>query len=345
MTQRLSDYGERRLLQEIIPIFTTGAGDDCAIVDVGDRKVAASIDPVPTPAARVIAGDDDPYWEGWLLVVINASDLAAVGVVPSSFLCALELPSDYEVEAFRRLLSGVEDACEAEGLEYVGGNIKESDSRSGVGVALGILEEYDAIARSSVQPGDVIVSIGGGGRFWFDAMEVKRGYSVSDKAESPLYKPRSCSKEVRACLEADIDIHGAIDNSDGLFPALRQLAVASGVRIILELDRLTLSDTRDREAAILPPPRLWLGWGDWNVVVGVSEGDLREVLSTVQGIGGEAWRIGRVIEGEAQLMMERGDETAQAPRLESERFAEDSWFEQGIEGYIKRLVNVNLLGI
>jgi len=33
---------------------------------------------------------------------------------------------------------------------------------------------------------------------------------------------------------------------------------------------------------------------------------------------------------------------AAAPRLESERFAKDSWFTAGIEGYIQALLQVEL---
>lgn len=52
----LSDLGERRILQEIIPQYTVGIGDDCASVPVSDGYLSISTDPCPKPAADVMCG-------------------------------------------------------------------------------------------------------------------------------------------------------------------------------------------------------------------------------------------------------------------------------------------------
>lgn len=75
--QTLIDLGERRILQTIIPRIVAGAGDDCASIELPMGQLVATTDPVPPPAAASIGKDDDPFWMGWLLVTINASDLAA----------------------------------------------------------------------------------------------------------------------------------------------------------------------------------------------------------------------------------------------------------------------------
>lgn len=90
---RLSDLGERRILSEIIPRFAKGTGDDCSVIPMGGGYLVATMDPVPQPAARVIAGETDPFWIGWLLVTINASDIAASGARPEAFLAAFDMPS------------------------------------------------------------------------------------------------------------------------------------------------------------------------------------------------------------------------------------------------------------
>src|SRR5690554_2583745 len=111
----LNDLGERRILREIIPEYVQGAGDDCAVVLNKGKYSVLTIDPVPRPAAEVIAGDNDPYWLGWLLVTINASDIAASGCRPGSFLANFDLPAEYPEQDFRRLLEGVSESCKQNG--------------------------------------------------------------------------------------------------------------------------------------------------------------------------------------------------------------------------------------
>ena len=118
---RLSDLGERRILSEIIPRYTTGTGDDCAAIKLEGNYLSVSTDPCPRPAAEVLAGDEDPYWFGWLLVTINASVLAAAGASTSSFLASLDLPRDWPVVQFERLLAGICDSCNANGHHNICG--------------------------------------------------------------------------------------------------------------------------------------------------------------------------------------------------------------------------------
>jgi thiamine-monophosphate kinase len=104
MLQILRDLGEREILRAIVPKFCQSAGDDCAIISLSGMDLVLTTDPVPPPAARVIGNDPDLYWMGWLLVIINCSDLAAAGASPIAFLCAAEAPPNLTVNDFERFL-------------------------------------------------------------------------------------------------------------------------------------------------------------------------------------------------------------------------------------------------
>jgi thiamine monophosphate kinase len=80
---------------------TCQAGNDCAILNTLEGYIVVTTDPVPPPAARGIGGDDDLFWMGWLLVTINASDVAASGSAPQAFVAALEMPASLPVCEFR----------------------------------------------------------------------------------------------------------------------------------------------------------------------------------------------------------------------------------------------------
>lgn len=335
----LRSLGERRIVSEILPDYVVGIGSDCATIDLANAQIVTTTDPAPEPAAKLLGGDTDLYWMGWLLVVINASDLSAAGAAPLAFLAALEVPPTLSIEDFRRLLLGIKECCEAEGLRYAGGNLREGPRVSAVGTAIGLSPRAGAISRKGARLGDVLVSIGRGGLFWRDVLSLRAGVSL-DKDSSPLFRPRS-QLALMQRLAAKFPVAAAIDNSDGLLPTLQQFAAANGLRIVLDLEQLSVSDV-PRSTGPIDPARLWLGWGDWNVVVALPETLVAPVQRLAEDSGGFVLPIGRFLEGGPEVVLKRGDALSPAPRLESERFAADSWFSAGIDAYLGQLMQVRI---
>jgi thiamine-monophosphate kinase len=335
--QTLSDLGERRILREIIPRFVTGAGDDCAAVTTQFRNLAITTDPVPKPAAYVIAGDDDPYWVGWLLVTINASDVAASGARPEAFLSALDLEPRYPVRLFERLLRGIADSCTANGLRYVGGNIREAKALSAVGTALGS-SSFASLTRKGAKAGDRLIIIGESGRFWSDALRVRRGSSV-DKTSSPLFSPVSQAKTVFHLHERSL-LRCAMDTSDGLAPTLEELALVNNLKIEFDVSRLLASASVDSDLS--SQGQLAFGWGDWTVVAGVSNEAYTQTAEVLAELSAPWSTVGEFVEGTSGVDLVNGTNRIRASRLESERFAADSWFTEGIDEYIRRLLQFEL---
>ena len=334
----LRDLGERSIISSILPKYCEAIGDDCAVLSTDGIDVVITTDPVPDAAARVIGGDDDPYWMGRLLVTINASDLSAAAATPMAFLSAIECPADMQLNQFERLLSGIADACKAEELRYVGGNLKESPRVVATGIAVGYCPKGKALHRKGALDGDVLLAVGSGGIFWRDALNLKNGNKVVEKAGSPIYQPVSQLKNM-ALLAAAVPIRVAMDNSDGLLATLEQLASVNNMSVILDLDQLTVPDARPLG---VDEARLWLGWGDWNVLIGSDPTDLAKIMQVATDNNFFVRAIGEFKNGVPRAFVNRGAVMKEAPRLESERFAADSWFASGIEGYIKTLLTIQL---
>lgn len=348
----LGDLGERKIVETIIPKFTDKVvGDDCAIVTAPAPTFAVTIDPVPSPAAKHLGGDDDLYWFGWLLVTISASDLAAAGATPVAFLAALELYKDLEVAEFERLLLGIKDSCHAQGLRYVGGNLKERiaprdravDSREvhAVGTAIGTVAHGSAMTRQGAKAGDALVVVGHTGRFWADGLHCKGGGTV-DKRKSPVFTPVSQLPHMHALAQSGL-IHGSMDNSDGLLPSVGQLCQSSSVGAVVDLDLLRKEAQRYLHPgqSIDEPERLAFGWGDWNVVLAVPAGQVDALLKQAESLGTRGVRIGEFTSGSGVQLLRAGRK-AMAPRIDSERFASDSWFVTGIQGYIDLMMKAQL---
>lgn len=345
---RLSDLGERKIIETIIPKYCDKAvGDDCAIVEAPSSKFATTIDPVPNPASNVLGSDPDLYWMGWLLVTISASDLAAAGAAPVAFLAALELIKDLEVERFERLLEGIRDSCHRQGLRYVGGNLKERIDRTGtspvhaVGTAIGSIQHGRELTRHGAKPGDSIIIIGHAGRFWADGLYVQSGGQL-EKRNSPVFAPISQLPYMHELVDGS-GITASIDNSDGLLPSVEQLCKSSGIGAFIDLELLRKESSRylHSSQSVSEPERLAFGWGDWNVVLAVAPNQVDDLLGRATKLGTRGLQIGQ-FQNRSGVEIRRGGRSLPAPRVDSERFASDSWFEAGIGSYIDQMMKAPL---
>jgi thiamine-monophosphate kinase len=336
----LLDLGERNILRTIIPRYAEAAGDDCAIVSVPKGQLIVTTDPVPPPAARVIGGDSDPYWMGWLLVTINASDLAAAGATPLAFVAALEMPASTQPAELERLLTGIKDACRFSEMPYVGGNLREAPSMAGVGTAIGICQSYAPLTRAGAKPGDILVSIGLGGLFWRDAFRVIGGGSVPNKDASNLFRPKSQIAAIHQLAKLGL-LSAAMDNSDGLLPTLAELADKNNCAAELNVASLQIAGLSADEQG--DAARLWMGWGDWNIIATISPDRLNEACAIAKKIPVEVVQIGTMRSAKPAVVMRGPNSVISAPRLESERFAPDSWMMKGgIDEYARMIKSVQL---
>ncbi len=326
----LSDLGERRILQEVIPKYVSAAGDDCAILDPLEGNLVITTDPVPPPAARLLGGDDDLYWMGWLLVTINASDVAASGAVPQAFVAALEMPASLLLDQLHRFLAGIRDSCAANGFAYVGGNLREAPTVGGVGTALGSSKQTP-LTRSGARAGDKLVVIGEGGRFWADAERIRLG-RVVDRSTSPIFAPVSQARTIHL-LHADRLLECAMDTSDGLAPTLVELARTNQLGLHISVETMS----HDHGGLCDRPERFWMGWGDWTVAAAVRPANVEKLKEKLRAINVPATVIGEFMVGDIDVILETRSSKLPLARLESERFATDSWFTKGIDEYRRLL--------
>ena len=336
---KLIDLGERKILQTIIPRFVTGVGDDCASIKLPLGQLVATTDPVPPPAAATIGRDTDPFWMGWLLVTINASDLAAAGALPLAFLAAIECEASRQVDEFERMLEGISAGCADAGLSYVGGNIREAKQLAAVGIGLGLCHPHKPLGRVGATDGDLVVSVGQGGLFWRDALRMIDGMGPVTKEQSPLYKPHSQINTMHH-LAAKGLVSAAMDNSDGLLPSLVELATKNNLGIEIDTNLLTVPDLIEKER--VNQSRFWLGWGDWNVIACVPSDRAKQTCEIARQLGTVVVQIGMCSKGHSGVRLRRNDNVISAPRLESERFASDSWMLKGIDEYVRMLRSVPL---
>src|ERR1017187_9544218 len=113
-SQVLGTLGERTILSDIImprialgEAGADGIGDDCAEIAVppAGHTILATTDPCPSPVAFVL-GDHDYWHYGRMTVLINVSDLAAMGAKPIGILVSTVMPNDMLINDYQRFLDG-----------------------------------------------------------------------------------------------------------------------------------------------------------------------------------------------------------------------------------------------
>lgn len=345
----MRDFGERRLIAELLGKRygdVDNFGDDAARLPQppDGATLVATTDPCPPPMSAQL-GVSDLYYYGWLLATINLSDLAAAGAEPLGLLTSFVLRADTPVADFERLLDGVDDCAQAVGTRVVGGNLKEGKDIDLSGTAVGACAGREPLSRRGAAVGDVIVVIGDLGTFWAGVLAVKAGRLADpiDPLLRNVFRPQA-KVVVMSALAREGLLTAAIDNSDGLYPSLAQLAAANGVGCRLEHERFVFTNDVLEVAGDfdLDPVRLALGWGDWQVVTTAKP----DLVERIRKLGGEhgvpVHELGVIVPG-TDVLLELDGEAGLLLALDSERFAAQSWFTVGLAAYIAELTKAPLL--
>ena len=221
---------------------------------------------------------------------VNFSDLAAKGAVPAHYLLNLSLPHTITPDWLAGFADGLAQDQKEFGVTLLGGDTGATDGPLSIAVtAFGFVPKGKMVRRSGARVGDhvyVTGSIGdsGGGLAIFR----RENHSLSDAdRDSLIARYRTPQPPVSfASVLRDI-AHASVDVSDGLIADLGHVASASGVRIVVEGERVPLS---------APLKALW---GDKTLQRAVTAGDDYQIAFTAPpGLAGPFTHIGRVEAGQ-----------------------------------------------
>ena len=352
----LLDLGERKLLERIrqfVPPakdkeIVIGIGDDCAALRVpAEHLVVATTDPCPTPVISLL-GDDDPWYRGWFSMIINLSDLGAMGAKPLGMLLSVEAPQNMPLKDFDRFYAGVLDAANAYDCPIIGGNLKDAPQFNCVGTALGTVKPERMLRRDTARPGERVVVLGSMGRFWAGLIHRLKRIHLP-KAESELLmenlrKPKPRISEGRRLAELGFS-RCAMDSSDGLTACFYELA-RCGSNIDIHLD---LSDIQPDVAVLrvakqfgVDVRKLLLAWGDWELVCTTEPINIPRLNNAMTRLGCPVNVVGWVGKGSGNVWLHESAGTRPLAYVASERFSIHSYFSHGLESYLRTMVNTPL---
>lgn len=225
-----------------------GIGDDCAVF-----QSAAGCDQLVCCDLMVEGTHFDPAYcsladVGYKCLVVNLSDIAAMGGVPRQAVVGLALPGS--PEQYDPLVDGLVEAASRFGVTITGGDTVASPAGLSVSVTvLGEVASGTAVLRTGARPGDGIWVTGGGGGSVGDSalgLEILRnGGRITGAGERTLatrhLRPEPRLAEGRLLAEHRL-ASAMIDISDGLLADLAHIVTGSGVGAEIDAGKIPLSD-------------------------------------------------------------------------------------------------------
>lgn len=291
-------------------------GEDAAVVDMGDRYLVATTDPI------TFVTDD----LGWYALVVNANDLAVRGAAPRWFLATCLLPEGRATEAtVRELFGQLGAACRELGVSLVGGHTEVTyglDRPLVVGTMLGEVAPDRLVVTGGARPGDALLLTKGipvegtsiVARARADELKA-RGYP-----EPELERARQCLTRLSVVPEALLacetaPVHAMHDPTEGgLATALWELAEAAGVGLTIDAESIpVLPEGRALCAEFGLDPLGTIASGA--LLIALAESDAERVRSTLARASIECARIGRVEPPEAGVVLVERGRSRELPRF------------------------------
>jgi len=202
-----------------------GAGDDCAVLDVGmgDRLLLFKTDAVVQGVH--FAAEAPPESIGRKALARGLSDIAAMAGTPTAAVVTLALPKKFEPEFVAKIYAGMNELATQHGVAIVGGETTTNPGGLLISVALiGYVPRGKVLLRSGAKVGDAIFVTG------------ELGGSIAGRHLE--FEPRLA--EARWLAE-HFPIHSLMDVSDGLAGDLRHILKASTVGAQLHKSAIPIS--------------------------------------------------------------------------------------------------------
>ena len=180
---------------------------------------------------------DDPYTYGAIAAANSLSDVYAMGGAPISALSILAYPAKGDLDDLEQILRGGADRMRDAGCALLGGHsIADDEIKFGYAVT-GTVHPARVKPNAGARAGDALVltkRLGTGVIATALKRGIARGADVQASVDSMLKLNReACERMLR------FDVHGCTDVTGfGLLGHAREMALASGVTLEIEADRV-----------------------------------------------------------------------------------------------------------
>lgn len=248
---KVDEIGEFGLIERLTKDFpprnestVKGVGDDCAVMDYGEKQVVATTDMLLEGVHFDLTYVPLKHL-GYKSAMVNISDICAMNATPTQMLVSIGVSSRFGVEQLEELYAGIYLACEKAGVDVVGGDTCASLNGLTISITcMGVVERGKAVMRSGAKENDLICVTGDLGAAYMGLQLLEREKKIFLESGDPDFqpdfagkeyiierqlKPEACIDTVKFLREKGVTPTAMMDVSDGLSSELLHICKQSGV--------------------------------------------------------------------------------------------------------------------
>lgn len=326
--------GEFELIDALARKIEKHRSFDGVICGIGDDTAVLGFDAVDTP--RLLATVDllaegihfdrhhiDGRSLGERALVVNLSDIAAMGGTPRYALISLAIPREFPRGYLEEIYTGLAEAGNRYRTAVVGGNV--SSSKQGLILDVTVMGEVSRpVYRSGARPGDIIAVSGTLGASAAGLRWLSEGKGEDDVAGIEEHVGLCIRAHTRPVprlklgnLLSEAGATSMIDISDGLSSELNHLAEKSLAIMAVSAGQIPVDESASvlaRRLDVDPLDLALFGGEDYELLFTVPYDLWSEVAESAERIGVGVSAIGRVFYGdEAGVYLETTRESRLQP--------------------------------
>lgn len=302
-------YGEFDFIDEISRLFAPipnnsfeGIGDDCAVLPIGDEALLFTSDML-NEGVHFLADRSRAYQIGYKSLMVNISDVAAMGAKPVATLLSLALPKERFGAWSSEFMRGYHAASKKYGVKLIGGDTTKSESTICISVtAVGRAMQSSIKRRSMAQVGDVIMVTGKLGASAAGLRDILAGKLRTRNAKIHL-KPEARVAEGE-WLGKQSEVHAMMDISDGIASDIKHIMKRSNKGVVLSEVYIPIAEGATIDDALR-------GGEDYELLLTVDSIKADELSAHFESVFGRPlYKIGRIVKPKracSNIAIERKD--------------------------------------
>jgi thiamine-monophosphate kinase len=296
----ISELGEFKLIEHITKDFVAknsntvyGVGDDCAVIDCGDKYQLVSTDMLIEGVHFDLSYTPLKHL-GYKLVAVNVSDVCAMNGVAQQITVSISISNRFTLESIEELYLGIRLACQAFNVDLVGGDTTSSMSGICISVtAIGQVDKDKIVYRKGAKENDLLVVSGDLGSAYLGLQVLEREkqvFQANPKMQPDLHnndyvlerqlKPEARIDVVKVLAKKNIVPTSMIDVSDGLSSELLHICKSSKVGCTIYEDKLPIdfaAMTSAEEFKISAATCALNGGEDYELLFSISQNDYEKL--------------------------------------------------------------------
>lgn len=302
----LSDMGEFGLIDHLTKNIKLknksslyGVGDDAAVISSGDNMTLVSTDLLVEGVHFDLSYIPLKHL-GYKAAIVNFSDIYAMGGTPEQITVGIAVSNRYSLEAIDEIYNGLKMACDAYGVDLVGGDTTSSLSGLFLSITvIGRATEDELVYRNTAEEHDLLCVSGDLGAAYMGLLVLEREKKVFEvnPAMQPDLEGMDYILERQLKPEARNDIGkmlkgvgirptSMIDISDGLASDVKHLCKGSKLGCQIYTDKLPIDAVTMGVAAefqIDPNTAVMNGGEDYELLFTIKADDY-EKIKDISGI-------------------------------------------------------------